>query len=330
MAKKIENQEEQIIVSDVETKDENAETGLEVVSEKPSTPSRQLITQDQIVFSKSVTEILKEVSLMTDEMNPFEKAFIQATAFEKLTAMMTKEIMRPIMFLQGNGIGFRTDRDSQTPKGYDEDTVRRCFIEATLNGFSMMGNQVNILAAKPYYTKEGFAGKLRTIPDLTFPTFIHQLPKEDGGQWSVTTKMDWVYKGKAASQTLTHPVKKNSGMEGDGLIGKAERKCLKWLHNKITGLELSDGEVEISPSEEVSSQPLNGYQNHSDEENQQATARQQAEFDKCISNKDKVKTLDDLLKKAKSFCATEKINSAMLDLTLFEERKAELTAAQKD
>ncbi len=115
-------------------------------------------------------------------------------------------------------------------------------------------------------------------------------------------------------------------MEGDGLIGKAERKCLKWLHNKITGLELSDGEVEITPSEEVSSTPLNTeYQNHQDEEQSHATSKQQSEFDKAISNKDKVKTLEDLQKKAKSFCATEKITAKMLDLTLYNERLEELT-----
>ena len=280
---------------------------------------RKLITVDQITFASKVTDILTEVSEINESMNPYERTFIQATAFQQLTEMMTKEVMKPIMFLQGNGIGFRTDRDKESPKGYDEDTVRRCFIEATMNGFSMMGNQVNILAGRPYYTKEGFFAKLRSIKDLTFQPFNHSLPAEDEkGKVSVTSVLEWTYKGKSDKQTLVNPVKKNAGMEGDGLWGKADRKCAKWLFAKITGIELGDGDVvDAGYAVEVDNHgnevvintvPNNEYINPDGVmPDVTATQEQQAAFDKFISNKDKYKDFDGLKLRAKTWCEKFKL-----------------------
>ena len=303
---------------------------------------RELITEKQIDFSKKVTNILTEVSEINESMNPYERTFIQATAFQKLTEMMTKEVMIPIMFLQGNGIGFRTDRDKESPKGYDEDTVRRCFIEATMNGFSMMGNQVNILAGRPYYTKEGFFAKLRSIKDLTFQPFNHNLPAEDEkGKVSVTSVIEWEYKGVKGKQTLVNPVKKNAGMEGDGLWGKADRKCAKWLYTKITGIELGDGDVvDGGYAVEVDSHGndvVNGSSNSKpvgeyidpdgNTPDVSATPEQQAAFDKFISNKEKYKDLEGLKGRAKVWCEKYKLSPTQLNLDVFDALKQELIDA---
>ena len=284
--------------------------------------SRMLITSEQVEFSSKVNIILSEVASISEDMNPFERMIMQANAIEMLSSMLTKEVMKPIMSLQGTGLGFRTDRDKEAVKGYSEDVVKACFIEATINGFSMAGNQINILAGKPYPTKEGFLAKLKDKYGVV-PLFTHQLPVTKDGQTSITTQCKWTYNGKPDSQILTNPVKKNDGMTADGLIGKAERKCAKWIHNKITGLNIADGDVnDFTPHEEVKVEIVD---NKDQSANQTVSPEQQIEFNDFISNRSKYSDAEGLKNRANIWCEESGFKATQLDLSVYNTIKAELS-----
>jgi len=77
------------------------------------------------------TETIKELNesvvsvIGADGLIMFEKAYLIANAAQKLKGLLTKEYMSPIMALQGNKLGFKTDRDDKG--GYSEEEWRESF-----------------------------------------------------------------------------------------------------------------------------------------------------------------------------------------------------------
>ena len=100
----------------------------------------------------------------SDKMKSFEKAYIVAEAISNLQTLLTPEYMKPILALQGNRLGFRTDKDKNG--GYSEAQVKNCLIEAVLMGLQPTGNQFNIIAGNTYPTKEGLGYLLANFQGL--------------------------------------------------------------------------------------------------------------------------------------------------------------------
>ena len=188
--------------------------------------------------------ISKECGLATASGNPFAAMITTANGIAQIEAMLTDDLMAPIMKLQGSSIGFRTDKDDKG--GYPAPVVRQCFIEATLRGLAPVGNEWNIIADRCYVTKEGM-GKLLanlgvkymitpgvtkiTPPVATQPMTIAWRDKE----------------GKQRKETVEFAVRFTEAMQAkgvgiDAIIGKATKKARAWLYQLITGLELADGD----------------------------------------------------------------------------------------
>jgi hypothetical protein len=180
--------------------------------------------------------------LSADGLTGFEKAYTIAFAAGELKSLLSAEYMKPIMDLQGNRLGFRTDKDSNG--GYSLDIVKNCLIEATLTGVQPFGNQFNIIAGNCYITKEGFGHLLKKIPGLTYD-ITFELPRINSDKTSAAIKaiINWTYAGPAKDKTIEIPVKMNQHMGTDAVIGKATRKARAWLFQTITGNEIGDGDV---------------------------------------------------------------------------------------
>lgn len=177
------------------------------------------------------------------ELQGFEKAFKVAEAIETLQTLLDAEYMRPIMKLQGNRLGFRTDRDKND--GYPEKVVKNCLIEAVLMGVQPVGNQFNIIANGPYITKEGFGYMLKKIPGLNYK-IVHELPRVNSAATgaAVKSRISWqISGGDVKEQEIEMPIKVNSGQGTDAIIGKATRKARAWLYERLTGVEISDGDI---------------------------------------------------------------------------------------
>lgn len=174
----------------------------------------------------------------------FEKAYQIATAAQQLKALLTPEYMKPIMALQGNRLGFKTDKDDKG--GYSEDIVKNCLIEAVLTGVQPWGNQWNIIAGNTYVTKEGFGHLLANFKGLKDYEIIPGLPRintEKTGA-AIMMKVKWTLTNEPQQERdLDISVKMNAYMGVDAVIGKATRKARAWLHSKLTGVEIGEGDV---------------------------------------------------------------------------------------
>lgn len=198
-------------------------------------------------LNDSVSSVISENNLIG-----FEKAYLIAKAAEKLQSLLTPEYMKPIMALQGNRLGFKTDKDKE--KGYDEATVKNCLIEAVLTGVQPFGNQFNIIAGNCYITKEGFGYLLGNFKGLSYE-IVPSLPRIDTtkGSAAVSMKIKWRLGTHEGERDIDFAIKVNNFMGADAVIGKATRKARAWLYSTITGVEIGDGDVEFQDAQVISS-----------------------------------------------------------------------------
>jgi hypothetical protein len=197
------------------------------------------------VLNTTVSSVITDKTLMG-----FEKAYQIASATAKLKELLTADYMKPIMALQGNKLGFKTDKDDKG--GYDINIVKNCLIEAVLTGLQPCGNQFNIIAGNCYTTKEGFGYLLKNMIGLAYE-IIPLLPRVNADKTSaaITMKIEWTINGEKNEREIEFPIKMNAYMGTDAIIGKATRKARAWLYNTINDCEIADGDISDIPHEVV-------------------------------------------------------------------------------
>lgn len=180
----------------------------------------------------------KEANVLTG----FEKAFKLAEAVKDLSGNLTKEYMTPIMQLQNNRLGFKTDKDN----GYPIEVVKNCLIEAVLTGVQPVNNHFNIIAGNCYITKEGFGYMLSNIPNLKWE-IIPNLPRisPNNPSAAIVMKIRWAQNSQEwEEREIDFAIKVNKFMGADAVIGKATRKARAWLFGKVTNCEVADGDAD--------------------------------------------------------------------------------------
>lgn len=197
------------------------------------------------------------LSILGDEkLQGFDRAFRLADAIGELKKILTPEIMKPIMNLQGNRLGFKTDKDRNQDgskgAGYPMEIVRDCLIEAVLYGLQPTGNQFNIIAGNMYATKEGCGHLLSNISGLSYD-IVAQLPRIQGESAAVVMNVEWAFGGLNKKKSLDIPIRVNKFMGTDAILGKATRKARKWLYDTITGNELPEGDIQDADAQVVGS-----------------------------------------------------------------------------
>lgn len=196
-----------------------------------------------VPFNKELIEKLdRTVKGFTDnhKLQLFERAYHLATAMRTLDDLLTPEYMQPIMALQGSKLGFKADKEYGLP------VVKACVKEAVLTGVQVVGNHFNIIAGNCYITKEGFGYLLGNTPGLEYK-IVPGLPRisNDGKSAAIEMKITWKQGGgEEKTQALEIPIRVNSMMGVDAIIGKATRKARAWLYNTLNDTEVGDGDVE--------------------------------------------------------------------------------------
>lgn len=210
--------------------------------------------ENKLTIAQKLNESVFKV-IGADGLIGFEKAYLIANAAGELKNLLTTEYMKPIMALQGNRLGFKTDKDSSG--GYKDDEVKNCLIEAVLTGVQPFGNQFNIIAGNCYITKEGFGYLLNNYKGLSYQT-IPQLPRINPAETSaaIVVKVKWSLNGISGEQDIDIPIKMNKFMGTDAVIGKATRKARAWLFNTINGTEIADGDIADLDSKSIRVQPV--------------------------------------------------------------------------
>ncbi len=204
-----------------------------------------LLTDKTLKLAQELNQNVSSVINPNDGLIGFERSFLISSAILKLKSLLTKEYMEPIMALQGNKLGFQTDKDDSG--GYKEDVVKNCLIEAVLTGLEPFGNHFNIIAGQMYPTKNGFGHLLRKFPGLTYE-IVPGLPRINADKTGAAVPMtiEWTLNGVTKTKVLDIAVKTNSYGSVDSVTGKATRKARAWLYNTISGseIELADGDVQ--------------------------------------------------------------------------------------
>lgn len=198
-----------------------------------------------------------------EKLNGFKAAYTKAKAIGELKELLTDEYMKPIMQLQSNRLGFKTDKDlvkqpgggyTKGP-GYSQDVVRNCLIEAVLMGVEPTGNMFNIIGGNCYITKEGCGHILNTQFSYVDWKIVCNLTKINVEKTSalVDVTVTWKIAGEQRVEVIPIPIKMDSYTSVDAIIGKATRKGRAWLISTLTGIELPEGQIEDTETKVVSS-----------------------------------------------------------------------------
>jgi hypothetical protein len=195
------------------------------------------------------------VEIYSQQGGSFAQELALAQSVTQLRELLTPDVMQPVLALMNTDLGFATDRDPKKAKNpvqpYGMETVRECFIESKLRGFHSVGNEWNIIAGKFYACQGGFKRKVR---ELTGGTFEHSFDvpvwsQQQTGKTRVKARATWTYNGKKADIGVRPEdpcelvVKVNEYMGDDGVLGKALRKLLKLVYERITGQSVNDGDA---------------------------------------------------------------------------------------
>lgn len=196
------------------------------------------------------------VALFDGQGGGFAKEIAVAQAIVDMRALLTPDIMRPVMALMNTDLGFRTDKDpkiknwqtGEYPTPYTEEVVREVFIEAKLRGFHTTGNEFNIIAGRFYGAQNGLKRKCRDLTKGTYEPSI-DTPVLNGDQARVKCRATWMFNGEKCDIGIRPEdpceflVRINKSMGPDAIIGKAERKLAKRVYERITGRTIPEAEV---------------------------------------------------------------------------------------
>lgn len=189
-----------------------------------------------------VQKIDQEIISVIGEKNlqGFDKAFKVSNAIGNLKGLLDNNYMTPIMELQGNRLGFKTDKDNSG--GYPIATVKNCLIEAVLTGVQPVGNQFNIIAGNCYITKEGFGYLLKNYEGLKY-SLVSVISKISETSALVNNTIEWTLGSESFEKVVPIHIKVNKYMGADAVIGKATRKARAWLYNNLSNVEIGDGDA---------------------------------------------------------------------------------------
>jgi len=193
----------------------------------------------------AIDAVIKECALQhLDGKEEMQKAFVMASGIRQLRELITDDAMKDVMQLQGTSLGFRTDKDRDS--GYSVAIVKDALIEASLRGLRPIGNEWNIISGRVYVTKEGFARLVREYPGMSDLELTPSVPRMKDGGALVTYRARFKIDGVPVEIEREIPVKVNNGMGADAILGKATRKMLCAVYERLTGSEYSLPEGDVT------------------------------------------------------------------------------------
>ena len=227
---------------------------------KPQSQALVLPDPEKIKKLDALAELYSQgLSLST---SPFSATIQTAVAMGELRELLTQDVMAPIMRLMNTPLGFLTDRTGkaswkgETKPLYSWEEVRDCVIEGTLRGFATVGNEMNIIAGRFYAAKNGLRRKVTKFPGITDFRDSYEVPRVIGDKGAIVKcRATWRLAGVESSLEREFAVKGDSYATSDSYSGKAERKLLNAVFQRLSGILLPEGEVSEEPF--VNEKPAN-------------------------------------------------------------------------
>jgi hypothetical protein len=205
--------------------------------------------QPKMEVARKIDDIAsKALEIFNGADMDFEKELAVAQAMGDMRALLTPQVMAPVMALMNSPLGFMTDQNPLTrndARPYSVEVVRDCFIEAKLRGFHALGNEFNIIAGRFYGAKAGIVRKVLSFPGVTDVKDTYEVPRlmPDKGGALVKCKITWKRDGNPDSLERDFPVKVNQYMGSDAILGKCTRKLFAAALSHLTGKATPDGEA---------------------------------------------------------------------------------------
>jgi hypothetical protein len=188
-------------------------------------------------------------------MTLMERTMTLAESMVIMRQNFTGDVLARVKSLVDTPLGFMTDR-ATSDKPYPDTTIRDCVIEAMLRGAQPIGNEFNIIGGRCYPTKAFFERQLRQFPGLTELRISEGVPQNSGSGALVPMRATWKLHGQPDELACVDDpqagdtriaVRVNSGMGVDAILGKAKRKLLKRIFDRLTGSEWVDSEEDLEP-----------------------------------------------------------------------------------
>lgn len=200
--------------------------------------------------------VVKDFALANqDDSDTFKTAFKLAEGMKILDDMLTPEVMEPIIRLKNKGLGFKTDENDgsngRKKVHYDMATVKSCFIESVLMGLRPTNNEWNIIAGNLYVAKNGLARKVKEFPGLTDLEIKTTIVKSNDTSAEVEFKAKWFIDGVEQRMSGVIPIRRNAYMGLDAILGKADRKALARIYQRLTGSAFTIPEGDVGEIEDV-------------------------------------------------------------------------------
>lgn len=174
--------------------------------------------------------------------NEAVKALIIARSVKQFKSLLSDAVMADIMELQGSPLGFKVDKR----EGYPVAVVRDCIVQAFMRGLRVTGNEINIIAGNLYVTKEGFDRLLSEMPGLSNLKIQLGVPTTSDTGALVPARAEWRMNGvpdeivweKEVTADYRIPIRVNSAMGIDAILGKAKSKVLRNIYARVSGTKL--------------------------------------------------------------------------------------------
>jgi hypothetical protein len=202
-----------------------------------------------------IEAIVRECNIMAiRKQPPLLQSINMARGLQRLRdALPEGPVKTYFMPLKGTPLGFLTDEGDKVPD-YSWQVVRDCIIEALLRGFRPIGNEFNIISGRFYGAKNGLERIVREYPGLSNLTYELGVPALGQNGALVGFDAKWTLDGEVmelcgrAAEGLALdtriPVRVNSGMGPDAILGKATRKMFARIYNRILGMAAIDADGE--------------------------------------------------------------------------------------
>lgn len=217
--------------------------------------------KDIVKLDDTVKQSRTEIAKAKQDGNEMLVAFTIASSMQRLREAITPDMMKDIMSLKGSPLGFKTDERQGV--SYSVDQVRDNVIVALADGARLVGNEFNIIASNYYRTLPQFERRIKECEGLTQFKMEIGVPhvKDEGALCSMYAT--WKFNGhigelrceKTDTLDTRIPVKVNRGMGLDAILGKAKRKFLARVMDRIAGTSYEseiDEETDVVDSVVVS------------------------------------------------------------------------------
>lgn len=229
---------------------------------KPEDESALVALENTLIEASVISDNYQ--SALETVQNKFVLAIRTATAVNALRKIMEHpDVVRLLRGLAGTSLGFLTDKDHRE---YSNQVIADCATEAVLRGFSLTGNEWNIIKGRPYFTKAGLQRKVREYPGingtydetLALPEILFTKEGKVRGA-AITCSATWELKNTKGSISKMYQIRGDNTTGADAFIGKAARKLARDVLAKLQGQDIPEGDVDDLPDDARSERAKRAY-----------------------------------------------------------------------